>query len=100
MYLQNHVMRASCALALLFPLAVLAARDGSPTAGTVDAFANAARPVSGKIYVLDVVVSEKGILLDFADSAEVFREIADVPFAIHYIAATMDPVTLKGGLKI
>jgi transcriptional regulator GlxA family with amidase domain len=57
-------------------------------------------PQPDKTYVLEVVVSEKGILLDFAGAAEAFREAADTPFRIYYVAQTLQPVTLKGGMRI
>lgn len=100
MHLLKHFVRVIPTLAVFFSLTVSAAQDSSPPVGAVNVVADPAHPIGGKTYVLDVVISEKGILLDFADSAEVFRETADVPFAIHYVAATMDPVTLKGGIRI
>jgi transcriptional regulator GlxA family with amidase domain len=88
---------AALAFWLAMPLTVIATTDPAPPATTAPGMG--ADP-KGKIYILDVVVSEKGILLDFAGAAEVFREVAGVPFAIHYVASTLDPVTLKGGMKI
>jgi len=69
-----------------------AQKQGSP----VDAPAAPAH----RTYILEVVVSEKGILLDFAGAAEAFREAAYTPFRIYYVAQTMQPVTLKGGMRI
>lgn len=87
---------------LVTALAAHASQDANPP--IVDAAAHAndgdTSTTSGKTYVLDVVISEKGILLDFAGAAEVFREVADVQFSIRYVAATLEPVTLKGGMKI
>src|SRR5262249_2097202 len=80
-------------VALNTPVA-FAEQKPEPAAGA------APSPQPGKTYVLEVVVSEKGILLDFAGAAEVFREAADVPFRIYYVADTLQPVTLKGGIRI
>ena len=82
-------------LVTLNPPAAFAAR----TAGhTVAGHTPALQP--HKTYVLEVVVSEKGILLDFAGAAEAFREAADTPFRIYYVAQSTQPVTLKGGMRI
>jgi transcriptional regulator GlxA family with amidase domain len=81
-------------LALSSPGAFAGQAPGRGSSGDAPA------PQPRKAYILEVVVSEKGILLDFAGAAEAFREAADTPFRIYYVAATMRPVTLKGGMRI
>ena len=88
----NLVVVAMISNVLLAPLPAIAAEDGGLVIHTADAHQ--------KVRILEVIVSNGGILGDFAGPAEVFREAADQPFRIKYVAATLDPVTLKGGMRI
>ncbi len=58
----------------------------------------AAEPV--RPLVVEIVISDEGILLDFAGPAEVFREAYGVNFSVYYVAQTLKPVRLKGGMTI
>ena len=57
-------------------------------------------PARTKPLLAEIVVSNDGILLDFAGPAEVFREAYGVDFTVYYIAETLKPVRLKGGMTI
>jgi putative intracellular protease/amidase/YHS domain-containing protein len=113
---RRELLQASSAfgLAAAVPLSLSAARlageeqasSGRKSADAAVALSPLKPPANGAIPVA-FVISKEAVVIDFAGPWEVFqsaaipgRDMMDSAFELYTVAATLEPITVSGGMKI